>query len=161
MALMPCPSCTKPISARASTCPSCGQPMQEANSVDTGLEQLKLLFDYTKFHIGLYTTVATIFVAAIASEKSLFEFHRGLLFVAVILICLAGLAGGIIASSCAHFTSRSDLWKERIGPFRCRCLKGEYWTYIEHASFWAAIVAALASVLVGCSKWLPFAACAA
>lgn len=25
------------------------------------LEKLKLLFDYTKFHIGLYTTVATIF----------------------------------------------------------------------------------------------------
>jgi len=27
---------------------------------DTELEQLKLLFDYTKFHIGLYMTIATI-----------------------------------------------------------------------------------------------------
>ena len=46
---------------------------------DTELEQLKLLFDYTKFHIGLYTTIATIMAALIASNDALFKFNWNLL----------------------------------------------------------------------------------
>jgi len=162
MSLIPCPSCTNQISTEATVCPRCGRPMRQAVSgVDTGLEQLQLLFNYTKSHIGLYTTIAIIFAALLASEKSVFHFHRGLLLMSVIFICVAGFAGGIIASSCAHFTSRNDLWATRIGPSRCKCLEGEYWTYVEHTAFWAGIVTALLSVLIGCSKWLPLASCPA
>jgi len=32
------------------------------------IEQFKLLFDYTKFHIGLYTTLAAAYIALMASE---------------------------------------------------------------------------------------------
>jgi hypothetical protein len=124
-----------------------------------GLEQLKLLFDYAKFDIGLYTTVATIFTAAIAFEPAVFKFHRGLLSLAVGFICLAGMAAGIIASRCAHFTSRSELWAAKIGPFRWSCLKGEHWTYVQHVCFGIELVAAVLSVLMGYGKWLPIAAC--
>src|SRR5512138_325059 len=62
-----------------------------------GLEQLKLLLDYTKFDISLYTTVAIIFSAAIAFEPGVFRIHRGLLSLAVVFTCLAGMAAGIIA----------------------------------------------------------------
>lgn len=34
----------------------------EPHDANIEFEQLKLLFDYTKFHIGLYTTIATILV---------------------------------------------------------------------------------------------------
>jgi hypothetical protein len=39
----------------------------EASSPPRNLEQVKLLFDYTKFHIGLYTTLATLLVAVAGS----------------------------------------------------------------------------------------------
>ena len=38
--------------------PDCGTP------VDHNFEELKLLLEYTKFHIGLYSTIAGILIAA-------------------------------------------------------------------------------------------------
>jgi len=55
------------------------QKWREEMQRDTELEQLKLLFDYTKFHIGLYTTIATIMAALIASNDALFKFNWNLL----------------------------------------------------------------------------------
>ncbi len=124
-----------------------------------GLEQLKLLFDYSKFDIGLYTTVAIIFAAAIAFQPAVFKFHRGFLSLAVVFICLAGMAAGIIASRCAHFTSWSELWRAKIGPFRWSCLKGESWAYVQHTCFGIALAAAVLSVLIGNGKWLPIVGC--
>jgi len=124
-----------------------------------GFQQLKRLYDYSKFDIGLYTAVITIFAAAIAFEPAGFRFHRGLLGLAVVFTCLARLAAGIIASRCAHFTSWSDLWKTKIGPFRWRCLRGEHWAYIQHTCFGIALVAAVLSVLSVYAKWLPILGC--
>src|SRR5947209_14009409 len=86
---------------------------------DRELEQLRLLFDYTKFHIGLYTTVATIFGGLIAaSDKGPFKFHPKLLFASVACICIAGIAGGTIASSIPGYSSYKTFWESRIAPFR-------------------------------------------
>jgi hypothetical protein len=124
-----------------------------------GLEQLKLLFAYSKFDIGLYTAVAMTFTGAIAFEPAVLRFHRGLLGLAVFFTCLAGMAAGIVARHCPHFVSWSDLWEAKIGPFRWRCLKGEYWAYLQHTCFGIALVAAVLSVLSGCTKWLFRAGC--
>ena len=124
-----------------------------------GFEQLKLLFDYAKFDIGLYITVGMIFATALAFEPAVFKFHRGFLSLAVGFICLAGMAAGIIASRCAHFTSQSELWAAKFGPFRWSCLKGESWTYVQHFCFGIALIAAVLSVLMGHGKWLPIAVC--
>jgi hypothetical protein len=113
---------------------------------DKELEQLKLLFDYTKFHIGMYTTVATIFGGLIAADKGPFKFDSRVLFAAVIFICLAGVAGGVIASSIPGFNSYKTFWRTPIGPMRFKILTAEYWTYIEHSAFWIAVVLALLSV---------------
>ncbi len=82
-----------------------------------------------------------------AAAPAAFKFHRGLLSIAVVFTCLAGMAAGIIASRCPHFTSLSELWRTKIGPFRWRCLKGEYWAYVQHAYFGIALAAAVLSVL--------------
>jgi len=109
--------------------------------------------------VCLYTIVATIFAAAIAFEPVVFKIHKGFLSFAVVFTCLAGVAGGIIASRCAHFTSRNELWGAKIGPFGWRCLKGEHCAYVQHACFGIALVAALLALLGGYAKWLPFAGC--
>jgi len=114
-----------------------------------GLAQLKLLFEYSKFQIGLYTAVATVLAAAVAFDPAVFKLHRGLLALAMILMSLAGMAAGVIASRCAHFTSRRELWTTKIGPFRSSCLTGEYWTYLGDTCFGLALAAALLSALIG------------
>jgi hypothetical protein len=124
-----------------------------------GLEQLKLLFAYTKFDIGLYAIVATLFAAAIAFEPAVFRIHKGFLSLAVVFIYLAGPAAGIIASHCEHLQSWNELWEARIGPFGWRCLKGEYWAYVQHACFGIALVTAVLSVLGGYATWPPFVLC--
>ncbi|WP_027584183.1 hypothetical protein [Bradyrhizobium sp. Ai1a-2] len=141
------------------------------------LERLKLLFDYTKFHIGLYTTVATIFGALIAASAAgdkgtqggslgsaapstaPFHFAHGWLGASVIFICIAGIAGGTIASSIPGYSGYTEFWNAEIGPFwdkpigsfsfsfeRLR-LRAETWTYIEHGAFWVAVILALLSII--------------
>ena len=114
-----------------------------------GLDQLKLLLDYSKFQMSLYTTIAIVFAGAIALPRVLLSFHRGLLILAVVFICLAGTSAGIIASRCAHFATWGELWTAKIGPFRWNCLQGEYWTYVQHACFALALTAAVLSLLFG------------
>lgn len=112
------------------------------------LEKLKLLFDYTKFHIGLYAAVATIFGALVAAEHGPFTFVPWLLFLSVIFICVAGLAGGLIASSIPGSDGYSDFWGEKIRPYWWpgSGLKPLCWTYIEHTAFWIAVILAVLSV---------------
>jgi hypothetical protein len=113
-----------------------------------GFDQLKLLFDYSKFQIGLYTTFAIVLSGAMAFRPVVFRFHRGFMALAVAFICLAGVAAGIIASRCPHFASWSELWAAKIGPFRWKCLPGEYWTYLQHVCFALALAAAALSLLL-------------
>lgn len=113
------------------------------------LEQLKLLFDYTKFHIGLYTSVATVFGGAIAARQTAgFEFSSALLMLAITFICIAGLAGGIIASSLTRWRGYSAFWSKsnRIGPFNTHWMTVENWSFVEHTSFWLAIACAVAAI---------------
>ena len=113
---------------------------------NSAIERLKLLFDYTKFHIGLYAAVATVFSGAIVSKTGAFMAQPQLLLTSVVLICVAGFAGGVVASSLPHFASIEQFWDCKIGPFRSKCFRGETWTYIEHTAFWLAVIAALGSV---------------
>jgi hypothetical protein len=117
-----------------------------------GLAQLKLLLEYSNFQIALYTAVAIILGAVVAFDPAVFNLHRGLLGAAVVLISLAGMVAGIIASRCAQFTSRRELWRTKIGPFRSSFLTGEHWTYVGDTCFGLALVATLLSVVLGSSK---------
>ena len=116
------------------------------------LEQLKLLFDYTKFHIGLYITLAGAYIALMSSDygKRLFSPNK-LAGVAVVAFLITGLAGGIIASSCSHHTSFTKLMATKIAPFfkrefPCPLIpNGHGWANIEHTAFWVGIVAAVLS----------------
>ena len=132
--------------------PSEGRPDRTPSSsapTRLGLERLKLRYDYSKFQIGLYTTLAVVFAVAIALPPEVFRLQRGVLGLAAAFVGLAGLAAGIIAGHCAHFASSEDLLAARIGPFRWACMTGEYWSYLQHASFVAAVGLAALSLFMG------------
>jgi len=72
-----------------------------------------------------------------------------LLWGAIVLIGIAGLAGGIIASTLPHEDSLKHFWETPTGPFGCPLLRGEYWTYVEHTAFWIGIVLAAGAFFFG------------
>jgi hypothetical protein len=128
------------------------------------LEQVKLLFDYTKFHIGLYTTLASVLIAALgASFAKEWQIHRELVAAAIVLIALAGLFGGVVASSLPYISSKAslhpgkELYEQPIGPLwtdqtnagklSCLAQPVRYWTYLEHSAFWAAVLLLLIAFL--------------
>jgi hypothetical protein len=119
-------------------------------------EHLQLLFDYTKMHIELYTAIATVFAASIASRDLKLDVNHVLMGVAISFICAAGLAGGVVASTIPHLRSlygTGGFWESGTGPFfRGQMMRGEYWTYAEHTAFWIAVVSAGAAVWLGKSS---------
>jgi hypothetical protein len=111
----------------------------------TNLEQVKLLFDYTKFHIGLYSTLAGLLIAAGGTFGSSWQVKPRLVAAAFFSIVLAGLAGGVIASSLPYLVGGGDVYEKRTGPLFLNFVKVRHWTYLEHLSFWCAIVLIIAA----------------
>ena len=119
-------------------------------------KSLEMLFDYTKFHIGLYLTLTASYIAAAAlkiREGVHLPLEPRLVVPAVICFMLAGLAGGVIASSITQTETRSSkaFLSEQIGPWDVKALrlKALHWTGIEHTAFWLGLVLAALSAAFG------------
>ncbi len=111
---------------------------------DIKFERLKLLYDYTKFHIGLYATLITALIALMSFGSKVVpqELHYPLKF-ATIMFVLAGGCGGIIASSSVKFDSIDALRDTCIGPLGIPLLPGKVWATLEHVFFWVGITYAV------------------
>jgi hypothetical protein len=108
--------------------------------VPSNTEQVKLLFDYTKFHIGLYSTLATVVISILVSQRTAkWPIWPESLTLAVLCLVSAGLAGGVIASSLPHLFGCYDVKNVLIGPIMCEHWPLVFWTYVEHCAFWAAV----------------------
>jgi len=109
--------------------------------------KVKLLFDYTKFHIGLYATLisALIAVTKLGRETLPPQVICALKFT-VICFVFAGAAGGVIASTISVDYERIKL-NQDIGPFACGWCKYETWAHIEHYSFWLGIIVSVVALL--------------
>jgi MFS family permease len=125
-------------------------PIPDTHSLD-------LLFDYTKFHIGAYLTLAGSFITVASIKKGddfALQVHRRLAFAAMIFFMVAGLAGGVIVSTitqCYGDTCKttSKLLEMPIGPWNGKVIvaSGQMWVYIEHTSFWCGLVLAVLAFL--------------
>ena len=105
------------------------------------MDQLKLLMDYTKFHLGIYISLFTVSVAYVATRQPSQEL--GVVKAAMLCFLIAGVGGATIGSNIPYFEHFEALQKARIGPWRLRLLPYESWSSIEHAAFWLGIMIAL------------------
>ena len=107
-------------------------------------KSLELLFDYTKFHIGLYLTLTAAFVT-VANGRLLTLRAEWIFWVAVACFVVAGLAGGVVASSITQTDARNsaEFLKSDIGPWEWDAFKARYWTWIEHTAFWIGLIFAV------------------
>jgi hypothetical protein len=109
-------------------------------------ENLKLLFEYTKFHILLYTSLITLLIGLFlfgfgGNSAAQFRFPMKLV---VACFVVAGGAGGVIGSSIPSYKSLSTFLDKYISPFDIPYLKltGQQWVNLEHSAFWVGIIVA-------------------
>jgi hypothetical protein len=120
------------------------------NTSRTVDDQLKSLMDYTKFHIGLYTTLCTILIAVIGLNGLREQVPRMLPYFFLSLICfaIAGMFGGLVGSSLPRFTSWAEYQQSKLGPwFLPRIIPAPAVASAEHTAFWLGSLIALWGVL--------------
>jgi hypothetical protein len=107
--------------------------------------QIKLIFEYTKFHIGLYASLIAVLMGLmkLGAQKIPPE------------LVIAGAAGGVIASSIS-VDYRLVAEGKGVGPFGLTCLSSIWWAHVEHLAFWLGIlISVMAFLLTGSAAVTP------
>jgi len=127
--------------------PHSGQPERKPEAMD---DRLKQLLDYTKFHIGLYTALATLLITALSTkDKSALATHyRGWLLCVFLLLALAGMFGGLVGSSIPRYRDFDEFERTRLGPWENGWLVAADCMHLEHLAFWLAVVVAMTGIIV-------------
>jgi hypothetical protein len=81
---------------------------------DKDLERLKLLYDYEKFHIGLYGAMMAGFITVLKWSDSLEKWMIVALVIAILLLLLAALCGATLASSVIDIYNSYRLWQTKF-----------------------------------------------
>ena len=107
-------------------------------------KRLDRLFEYTKWHIGIYLSIGGGTVTLLASDKhdwvlSFLVGSKFLLGASLFLMVVAGFAGGVIASSITTCKTFEEFWDRKQGPVEWKPLLGRHWPKIEHLAFWASL----------------------
>jgi hypothetical protein len=110
--------------------------------------QLKNLFDYTKFHIGMYTTLTSALLAVLRFNQSSAQWLRICIVISLFCFLVAGACGGAIASNIPNFKTFADFEKDGLEVFGIRSLKYRNWAHFEHGFFWIGIVIAVVSIAI-------------
>ena len=122
--------------------------------MDANLKKLELLYDHTKFHIGLSLILTSAYITLAASKIGrkdvLPVLHPTLAWIAVALFLVAGIAAGVIASSVIQSKSNGadDFLRAKIGPWDTALLPAKQWVHIEHSAFWLAVICAVLSFVL-------------
>ena len=101
--------------------------------------QLKNLLDYTIFHIGAYISLFSALVAFLSFRKPT-GFPYILIIASIVLLVIAGAAGGVIGSNIPNYAKWSDFSTVTIGPWGTKvfAVTVTSWARIEHGAFWLA-----------------------
>jgi hypothetical protein len=120
-------------------------------------KQLVRLYDYTKFHIGIYLSFAAGIAGLLGTEKAdwfvskLVAVNTKPLAISLILMAMAGMCGGIVASSTIECKTFEDFWNKPQGPqfIPCLAFKGRIWAMFEHIFFWLSLLCLAYAVAYG------------
>jgi hypothetical protein len=139
--------------------------VDEVLSAPVDDKRLERLYDYTKFHLGIYLSVAgglAALIGSLANDKAAAFFvalvgSPILVGIALLLMMAAGACGGIVASSIAESKTFTEFSDAPQGPsWLRRGLTGRTWVALEHGFFWGSLVFLLASVLASgqTARWV-------
>jgi hypothetical protein len=117
-------------------------------------EQLKQLMDYTKFHIGLYSTISTLLIAFVSTDTAgrVSPVFMCWLLATLALLLVAGMAGGLIGSSVPDHSTYDEFMKQRLGPWSRQWIVARECIHLEHTAFWMAALSAACGLIVSTYK---------
>nr|WP_158651820.1 hypothetical protein [Marinobacterium profundum] len=111
--------------------------------------RIERLYDYTKFHVGLYASLVFGVIALIGigqGEVLDDQFVVGLAAVSVLSWVISGIAGGVILGTLVELDCSLEYFQKNLwGPFGRFRMLGKYWENLEHLSFWVGVLAAVSS----------------
>jgi hypothetical protein len=120
-------------------------------------DRLERLYDYTKFHIGIYRSAAGGVATLLASKDADWIISRlvgnqVLLYVAFVFLVTAGMCGGIVATSVTESLTFNDFWTKDHHPGRLSSLRatGKTWVHREHRFFWLSLLFLAGAILIRC-----------
>lgn len=112
--------------------------------------QLKYLFDYTKFHIGMYTTLTGAVLAFLKFNPKFIAggepWLRVCLIVTLFSFLGAGACGGAIASNIPDCKHNEDFATKELTALGIKHLKYPILAHREHGLFWFGILVAAVSI---------------
>lgn len=131
---------------------------KDSPATSNQVEQLKLVYDYAKFHIGLYAALIAGIAALLQLSPGLKPEDVACLRVAVVLILVAGLAGGMVATGVLDTGDARGVWRvpasqpDRTSSLldsrpRRRGVPLKSWILVEHTAFWCAVAVGLYPIL--------------
>ncbi len=130
------------------------EPPYLLTPTDDDEQRFKTLFDYTKFHIGLYTTLVSLVFVLMgidALAECAVKIIRYPLALGILLIAGAGACGGLIAT---HIPIRKKqsfsefLFEEKVGWHGKEKFFVKRVIHAEHHFFWAAVLVFLICALL-------------
>jgi len=117
-----------------------------AQDYEVGVDRL---YDYTKFHVGLYASLVFGVVALVGlGEGNVLNDANVKFFatVSVISWVMSGIAGGTILGSLVELRgSLEDFRKSEHGPLGFKVRSGIWWEDMEHRVFWVGVASAMAA----------------
>lgn len=128
-------------------------------------KRLGRLYDYTKFHIGIYLSAAGGLAALISTAAEsvgkqtyfgTFVGKPGALAAAFALMVLAGVAGAVVATSTIESSTYKTFLASKQGAYGIKPFSGKTWVTIEHACFWLSLLSLGISIFSApaVAKWL-------
>ena len=118
-------------------------------------KQLDRLYDYTKFHIGIYLSSAgglAALISLVAEGKvkqkdfATFVGMPGFLTVSFALMVLAGISGAIVATSTIESPTYEKFLTDKQGAYGIKPFVGKTWVTLEHGFFWLSLTALVAAL---------------
>jgi len=105
-------------------------------------DQLKQLLEYTRFHLGMYTTLATVIIAAYF-HKNIPTDHAAMLpWLKASLVCF------LVASSIPDYRSFRRFSRARLGPWHLKLIPARVCSHIEHTAFWLGCTIAVVGLFL-------------
>jgi hypothetical protein len=108
--------------------------------------QVNKLYDYTKFHIGLYAALMTALMTVLGIGQTTVP-PEAVCYLKITLVCftVAGMFGGILGSSISLY--QDDLVNGKgVGMGRWK-IPVEWCVHLEHWAFWIGIWVAVGGFL--------------
>lgn len=124
--------------------------LAESEVKQESLEKVKFLYDYSKFHAGLYSAIVVVLIAGLTSNTSILKanatLNRNVLF-AIGLYAIAGFISGLVLSNLVHYTEVETFRSARLWIWRLQTFRYSYWVAIQYVCFWVASILIVGSLV--------------